>query len=103
MYEIEFLTTAKEDLDDIIYYISHDLKNITASIKLRDLFMEAFDYILQFPYGCSIYTTLGFLKNEYRSYKVKNFLIFYTINEDEKIVIIVRVLYQKMDILHILE
>ena len=29
--------------------------------------------------------------------------MFYTINENEKLIIIVRVLYQKMDILNILE
>ncbi|HIT21580.1 MAG TPA: type II toxin-antitoxin system RelE/ParE family toxin [Candidatus Scybalousia intestinigallinarum] len=82
-------------MNDTIYYISHELKNVTASIKLRDLFMNGFDHILQFPYGCSIYKTSGVLKNEYRTYKVKNFLIFYTINEDEKIVTVVRILYQK--------
>lgn len=30
MYELQFLPIAKQDIDDIIYYISHNLKNITA-------------------------------------------------------------------------
>lgn len=29
MYKLEFLPIAKEDIDNIIYYISHNLKNIT--------------------------------------------------------------------------
>ncbi len=103
MYKVEFLPIAKEDLNDIIYYISHILKNTTAAIKLRDLFMKGFDNILHTPYGGPIYRTTEFLKNEYRSHKVKNFFIFYTINEGEKIVTIVRVLYQKMNIENILE
>ncbi len=41
MYKIKFLPIAKEDIDNIIYYISHHLKNITASRKLRDLFMSS--------------------------------------------------------------
>ena len=40
MYEINFLPIAKEDIDHIIYYISYNLKNITAVRKLRDLFMN---------------------------------------------------------------
>ena len=103
MYRIEFLPIAKKDIDDIIYYISHKLKIINASKKLRDLFMSSLDNIAEFPYGCSVYKPIGKLKNEYRSYRVKNFLMFYTINKDENLITIVRVLYKKMDINNILE
>lgn len=103
MYRIEFLPIAKKDIDDIIYYISHNLKNITASKKIRDLFMSSLDNILKFPYGNSVYQPIGVLKNEYRSHKIKNYLMFYTINEEKKLITIVRVLYQKMDISNILE
>lgn len=103
MYKIEFLPLAKKDIDDIIYYISHNLKNITASKKLRDLFMQSLDNIIEFPYGSSIYQSVGTLKYEYRSYRVKNCLMFYMVNEKQKLITIVRVLYQKMDINNILE
>ncbi len=103
MYKIEFLPIAKTDMDNIVYYISHKLKNITASNKIRDLFMSSFDKILEFPYGCSVYKPSKALTNEYRIYKVKNFLIFYTINDKENLITIVRVLYQKMNINNILE
>ena len=86
MYRIEFLPIAKKDIEDIIYYISYDLKNITAAKKLRDLFMSGIDNILEFPYGNAVYKPIGVLKNEYRSYKIKNFLMFYTINEKEKLI-----------------
>ncbi len=103
MYKLEFLPIAKNDIDNIIYYISNHLKNITASRKLRDLFIDSMDKILEFPYSCPVYQKVKLLKNEYRSYKVKNFIMFYTINEHDKIITIVRVLYQKMDISKILE
>lgn len=70
---------------------------------MKDLFMSSFDNILQFPYGYSVYQSIGTLKYEYRSYRVKNFLMFYTINEKQKLITIIRVLYQKMDINNILE
>lgn len=94
---------AKNDIDGIIYYISNNLKNRTASCKLRNLLIESMDKIVESPYGCSIYQQAKFLKKEYRSFKVKNFLMFYTINEQDKIITIVRVLYQKMDISKVLE
>ncbi len=103
MYKLEFLPIAKNDIDSIIYYISNNLKNVTASRKLRDLFIDGIDKILEFPYGFPIYQKVKFLKNEYRSFKVKNFIMFYTINEHDKIITIVRILYQKMDISKILE
>ena len=84
MYKIEFLPVAKEDIDNIIYYISYKLKNLTASRKLRDLLINSLDYIIEFPYGNPIYKPPSTLKYEYRSTRVKNFLLFYTINEDKK-------------------
>ena len=65
--------------------------------------MSSLDYIVEFPYGCSVYKPIKNLKNEYRSYRVKNFLMFYTINKDENLITIVRVLYKKMDINNILK
>lgn len=103
MYKLEFLPIAKKDIDDIIYYISHNLKNITASKKIRDLFMSSLDNIIEFPYGYSAYQSVGSLKYEYRSYRVKKFLMFYIVDERKKIITIVRVLYEKMDIDNILE
>ena len=102
MYKVEILPIAKKDIDNIIYYISHNLKNVTASKKLRDLFISSLDNILEFPYGCSIYKTLGILKNEYRCYIVKNYIMFYVIDEDKKIITIVRILNRKMNFNNIL-
>ncbi len=65
--------------------------------------MQSLDNIIEFPYGSSIYQSVGTLKYEYRSYRVKNFLMFYIVNEKQKLITIVRVLYQKMDINNILE
>ena len=65
--------------------------------------MQSLDNIIEFPYGSSIYQSVGTLKYEYRSYRVKIFLMFYIVNEKQKLITIVRVLYQKMDINNILE
>ena len=103
MYKLEFLPIAKKDIDDIIYYISKKLKNRTALVNLSKEFIQGANSILDFPYGSSEYIPKYKLKNIYRSIKIKNFIMFYVVNEEEKIITIVRILYQKMDISNILE
>lgn len=103
MYKLEFLEIAKKDIEDIICYVTYNLKNKTAAIKLSKEFIKGANNILDFPYGISEYKPKYKLKYTYRSFKIKNFLMFYTINEKDKIITIVRVIYQKMDINNILE
>ena len=103
MYKLVYLPIAKSDIDNIIHYIAINLQNKSAAKKLAESFIDGANSILNFPYGSSIYQPMGILKNEYRSIRIKNFLMFYTINEKEKLVIVVRVLYQKRNINNILE
>ena len=51
--------------------------------------------------GFSVYDISGELKKEYRKIKVKNYYMFYTIDEDSKTMIIVRVIYKKMNLIDI--
>ncbi len=58
---------------------------------------------MQFPYGYSSYNSLENLKKEYRSIKIRKYLLFYTINESKKTITIIRILHQKMDIVNYIE
>ena len=102
MYKLEYLQSAKEDIEDIIYYISHILKNKTAASNLINDIIDNANNILTFPYGNAEFTPIKPLKNKYYRSKVNNFHIFYTINENTKTIVIVRVLYRKRDINKIL-
>lgn len=51
MYKLEFLPIAKKDMDDIIYYISNNIKNKTAANKLSNDFINGANTILEFPYA----------------------------------------------------
>ena len=103
MYKLEYLPIAKKDIDKIIYYISNDLNNQSAAKKMAKCFIDSSNKILEFPYGLSTYNPIKTLKNEYRCFKIKNYLMFYTINEKSKTITIARVLYKKMNIKNILE
>ena len=84
MYKLEFLSLAKEDIDDIIYYISHELKNKNAALNLANDFINQTNNILLFPYSNPVYSPSKKLKQQYRINKIKNFLMFYVIDEKEK-------------------
>ena len=91
MYKLEYLPIAKQDIDGIIYYVSNILKNVDGARKLAKSFVSAADSIIKFPYGIPAYNFRKKLKNEYRCFKVNNFLMFYTINENARIITVVRV------------
>ena len=93
MYKIEYLEIAKQDIDNIIHYISYNLNNRKAASELIYNFSKEINRITIFPYGNSEYNPIKKLKNTYRKTKIKNYLIFYTINEKEKTIIITRIIY----------
>lgn len=76
MYRLEFLPIAKKDIDEIVSYVSNNLNNKTAARKLANGFIKGANDILKFPYGISIYKQARKLDNEYRCFKVNNFLMF---------------------------
>ena len=59
MYKLNFLPLAKQDMDNIIYYVSNNLKNKSASKKLAENFINGANNILEFPYGCAVYEKKG--------------------------------------------
>ena len=98
MYKLEYLPIAKKDIENILYYIFNDLKNRSAAGNIAKLLLDGAVSACKFPYGVPVYQFINKLDNEYRCIRIKNYLMFYTINEENKIVTIVRVLYKKMDI-----
>ena len=98
MYKIEILPIARHDMINIFNYNLNELNNKSAARDLNLQFRNAIKYINLFPYGLAEYNSVDKLKYKYRSMKVKNYLIFYIIDEDSKTVIITRILYKKMNI-----
>jgi len=103
MYKLEFLPIVNSDLNNIINYIYQKTKVTTYGKKIVNTIMSEIDKILIFPYGNSIYNTCKKMKYEYRKIKVHNYLIFYNIDEHKKIITIVRILHEKMNLTEILD
>ena len=75
MYKLYYLPIARQDVEDIIHYVSYNLNNLSAAKNLANYFVESAENVLCFPYGFSVYDISGELKKEYRKIKVK---IIYT-------------------------
>jgi len=97
MYRLTFLPIARQDLADIVSYISHELFNSTAANALAEKMIEAAERLRDFPYINAVHQTIKPLKHEYRKLLVRNYVMFYWIDEEHKLITIARVVYARRD------
>ncbi|ADG81058.1 type II toxin-antitoxin system RelE/ParE family toxin [Thermincola potens] len=97
MYEIIFLPIAKQDITDIILYISDQLNAPKAAMDLLEALEYSISLLRDFPYAHKIYRPIKPLGEDYRMLIVKNYAVFYVVREEEKIVEVYRIIYAKMN------
>lgn len=97
MYKLEYLPIARQDMIEIATYISRELNNPTAADSLAVELIEAGDRIPEFPYANPAYIPVRPLKHEYRKVLVRNYLMFYWIDEEKKMITVARVIYARRD------
>ncbi len=97
MYRLEYLPVARQDMIEIVRYISQELKNPDAADHLAFQMIQAAEAVLEFPYSAPAYHPIRPLKHEYRKISVQNFLMLYWVEEEKKTVTIARVVYEKRD------
>ncbi len=103
MYKLEYLPVARQDLVEIVGYISKQLCNPAAAASMSAKFMEAGERIAQAPYGYPAYRPLRALQKEYRKCLVGNYLMFYWVDEATKTVTVARVIYARRDYASLME
>lgn len=103
MYKLEYLPVAQRDMVEIVRYISEELQNPAAADRLATELVNAVESVLTFPYALPAYQPIRSLKREYRKILVQNFLMFYWVDEEKKLVTVARVVYAKRDISRLLE
>jgi len=97
MYDLMYHAKAKKDMDSIAKYITDDLSNPKAANNLIIEMVNSANNLKGFPYINPVYIPYHPLKHEYRRLIVKNYIMFYYINEVKKLITIARVLYSGMD------
>lgn len=97
MYELEFLPVARQDMVALVQYIARELNNPAAAARLAGELMEAVERLAGFPYACPVYVPNRPLAEEYRKLTVRNYLVFYWVDEAGKKVTVARVIYGRRD------
>lgn len=98
LYRVEFLPAALRDVVEIAEYISQELCNPSVAEKLVDKMITAAEGLSVFPYSHPLHRTARPLKHEYRKLLVKNYILFYWMDEYKKTVTIARVIYGRRDL-----
>ena len=93
MYSLKFLDQYLVDVVFTLGYISNILFNSDASIKLKKSIDSKLDEIEKHPYFFSIHKWKKKHDYEYRKAKVKNYYIFFYVDEDNKEIVIARLVY----------
>ena len=94
MYKVVYLPTARQQLEDTVMYIAVDLCSPDAAMNLADEVDEHVQKLKEMPYRYPIYHTLYAMKHEIRFFPVKNYNVYYVVNENTKTVEIWRVLHR---------
>lgn len=100
-YEIILTDTAKEELDGIYKYISENLLEESVARKLMEKIEKNFFRLEREPYSC-MKVDINLHDKIYRRLVVDNYVALYNVEEEEKLVVIYRVIYGGMDYLKIM-
>lgn len=96
-YGVDVSEPAKQDLLDIGRYISAQLNAPIASAQTVDLLDEGMHSLESNPKRHALVRDERLAAMGYRTLPVKNYLIFYKVNERARSVDIVRILYGRRD------
>ena len=102
-YSLIITDIAEEDILATVSYITNELRNSIAANNLLDE-IERHEKILEDTPGIYPFVRDEYLAGKGLKYvKIKNFLLFYTIDKKNKIVNIIRFLYGRRDWKNILK
>lgn len=101
-YRVEVSEPAENDLRDIVRYIFAQLSAPVAATKLMDAIEDAIAGLAEIPHSCALVTDEWLASMGYRKLVVKNYLVFFTIDERAKVVAVERIPFARRNWLHIL-
>lgn len=103
IYKIEYSIPSREDLKESVFYISHKLQNNIAAHKLTDEIDKILHILSETPKRSPIIRDSFLAMYGIRLVRIKNYLLFYIVDEETKSVYILRFLYSHRDWINILK
>ena len=92
-YILKFTPKANGDLEQIYAYVSGKLFSEIAADNLLERLENSLIRLRYFPYSCSFVSDEPLKNKGYRKLIVDNYIAFYLVNETEKQVVVMRILY----------
>ena len=92
-YDVFYTAKARDDMEEIYEYIAFSLQEPVTAGKLYNSIIAAVHTLENFPMRNALYENEPWRSRGLRKLSVKNFLVFYTVNEEKNAVNIIRIMY----------
>lgn len=102
-YCVKMTTQAEEQLRDILYYISSTLNAPDASFRVLSILENAICSLSDFPERIPIISELNWFQYEIHKMSVKQFLLYFWIDEYHDTVFILAIVYASRDQMEVLD
>lgn len=96
-YSYAFTETARADLEDIDDYISFELFNPDAAASFLDEFESKIKEICKSPKSGRKIHNEFMKRDDVRRFLIKNYTAYYVIDDRNRMVVVLRVIYSGMD------
>lgn len=100
IYTVKTTSQAEEQIQEIIHYIAHELKAPDAALHMLDVLETSFISLTHFPQRVALVEEEPWRNNGIHRLPVKNFLVYFWIDEDNMNVQVTAVIYDKRDQLY---
>lgn len=97
-YKLDISASFEDDLDDILDYISYKLYNQVAAERLLNKAEQRISEISKNPFLYPVYPDEKISTKGYHYAIIGNYLMFYFIDETEKVIHIARLIYGGRDL-----
>lgn len=94
-YKIKLSIKAKDDLKDIVLYIKNNLNEPAIANKYAKIIREEIQTLEYFPQKFAMIDDKFVKDLKIRKLSVKNYIVFYRVNEEKKFVNVERILYSE--------
>ncbi len=96
-YRVDVSEPAENDLRDIVRYIASQLSAPVSALHMMELLEEAMTGLTDMPQRCPLVADERLSQMGYRKLIVKSYIVFFSIDERNKVVDIERILYGRRD------
>jgi len=101
-YRVDISAPAENDLWDIVRYISTQLMAPSSALNMIETFEQAMSGLSEMPQRCPLVADERLSQMGYRMLLVNNYIVFFSVDEEHKVVDVERILYGRRDWLSIL-